>query len=258
MIDDADPPRLIDDPASGLLREALRGAREDVPEAGRVEAMLTRFPPIPGGPPGSPPAPPPAPSAPLPPIAGGASATSALGKIAFGLVVAGALGGAAYVGLRGPDASAPNVPSTVVTSAVVEAPTVVVASASAPTVAPSAEASASSAAPVLAPKPAPSSSSLSPSASSSPDASEGPSEIELLRDAQAALSTSPGRALSLTDEHAQRFPRGSLGQERDMIRIQALLALGRADEARALADDFRRRHPGSAHNARLDELFPPR
>lgn len=45
--------------------------------------------------------------------------------------------------------------------------------------------------------------------------------------------------------------------ERDIIEIQALSALGRTDEAKRRADDFRRRHPDSPFGPRLDQMFPP-
>jgi hypothetical protein len=250
-----DPPRLFDEPESDLLREALSGARADVPDPTHVEAMLARFPLPGGGGPSGPSGPPGGPSA---PAITGASKSGALAKIGAAVVVAGAIGGAAVLGLRG--APAPEAPAR---SASVGAPEPSARPASAVSIArpadsasPSAPTSASAALP---PRPASSVPASSPKVDGSAAIDEGgPSEMDLLREAQAALASSPARALSLASEHERRFPKGAFGQERDMIRIQALVALGRADEARALADDFRRRHPGSAHLARLDELFPPR
>lgn len=41
-----------------------------------------------------------------------------------------------------------------------------------------------------------------------------------------------------------------------MLRIQALVGLGRSDEARALAEAFKRRNPNSVYVQRLDGMFP--
>ena len=57
-------------------------------------------------------------------------------------------------------------------------------------------------------------------------------EVALLDRARAALSASPAEALALTAEHASRFPQGKMGMEREIVAIDALRRLGRADEAR--------------------------
>jgi hypothetical protein len=80
------------------------------------------------------------------------------------------------------------------------------------------------------------------------------SEVRLLQRAQDALSGAPDRALGLTREHAARFPAGVLTQEREVVAIQALLRLGRRDEARARAEGFVRAFPGSAHRRRVEAL----
>ncbi|XXX77393.1 hypothetical protein WMF30_01285 [Sorangium sp. So ce134] len=79
-------------------------------------------------------------------------------------------------------------------------------------------------------------------------------EVQLLHRAQDALATDAGSALALTVEHARRFPAGALGQEREIIAIRALLALGRAAEARARAAGLLERFPGSAYRGRLESL----
>ena len=83
----------------------------------------------------------------------------------------------------------------------------------------------------------------------SPDA-----EIALLGRAHQALSSNPARALSLTEQHRRDYPSGALGQESDVIAIEALVALGRTGEAEAAAARFRARYPSSAHLRRLDRL----
>ncbi|WP_437318089.1 hypothetical protein [Sorangium sp. So ce385] len=85
-------------------------------------------------------------------------------------------------------------------------------------------------------------------------AGEAETEVQLLHRAQDALATDAGSALALTVEHARRFPAGVLGQEREFIAIRALLALGRAAEARARAARLLERFPGSAYRGRLESL----
>lgn len=84
-----------------------------------------------------------------------------------------------------------------------------------------------------------------------PPPSEEP-ELSLLRRAQEAVSVAPAEALSLCTTHAARFGAGVLGQEREVIAIDALLRLGRLPEARARAERFRAAYPGSAHTRRID------
>lgn len=77
-------------------------------------------------------------------------------------------------------------------------------------------------------------------------------EVLLLGDAHAAIRNGQAEhALVLLDEHARRFPRGALGEERDASRITALCALGRVAEARAAADRFLRVSPLSPHAGRV-------
>jgi hypothetical protein len=84
-----------------------------------------------------------------------------------------------------------------------------------------------------------------------PQPSERP-ELSLLRQAQEAVATAPARALSLCATHAERFGGGVLGQEREVIAIDALLRLGRVTEAQGRAERFRATYPGSAHTRRID------
>ena len=85
-------------------------------------------------------------------------------------------------------------------------------------------------------------------------APEGETEVHLLQRAQSALDLDPGSALALTGEHARRFPQGALDQESELIAIRALLALGRASEARARAERLLDRFPGSAYRGRIESL----
>ncbi len=54
-----------------------------------------------------------------------------------------------------------------------------------------------------------------------------------------------GNALRATEEHARKFPRGVLGEEREAMAIQALRLLHRDEEAQARLDRFRGRFPTS-------------
>ena len=55
----------------------------------------------------------------------------------------------------------------------------------------------------------------------------------------------------LRDEHASRFPRGALAEERSAARVLALCDLGRALEARGAAEAFVRASPNSPLVPRL-------
>jgi len=64
-------------------------------------------------------------------------------------------------------------------------------------------------------------------------------ELRLLRAAQEGLHTgAPAAALARLDEHARRFPRGALVEERRASRILALCQLGEITTGRAEADPF--------------------
>lgn len=256
-----EPPRRMQDelPEEHDLRRALAAAARDLPGDDRVEAMLARLDLPPSGGDGGdggagPDAPPTAPLAPAPaaPIVKGALGL----KIA--LVLGGVVGGAAIVAalVKGDGA-----PSTSALSAEASATSTYATTASTSAVQTSSAASAalasappSAAVTQAAPRPHPEASAL---ASGSSSAEPARSEATILREARGALAGSPARALALCDEHAAAFPRGALGQEREMIRIQALLGLGRRSEAQARVDAFKKANPGSAYAQRLDALMSP-
>ena len=79
-------------------------------------------------------------------------------------------------------------------------------------------------------------------------------EVKLLERAQDALRSRPEEALTLADDHARRFPRGMLVQEREVIAIEALVKLGRKADAKARATRFTTRFPGSSHTRRIQTL----
>lgn len=71
-------------------------------------------------------------------------------------------------------------------------------------------------------------------------------ENALVTRAQSALARGrAGEALEALSEHQRRFPGGQFVEEREAMTIQALVRLGRIDAARARAERFRARFPGS-------------
>jgi hypothetical protein len=61
-------------------------------------------------------------------------------------------------------------------------------------------------------------------------------ELRQLEHARRLLHTSPQRALAAVRIQSRRFSHGALGAERDLVRIDALLRLGRAEDAQRLAE----------------------
>lgn len=71
-------------------------------------------------------------------------------------------------------------------------------------------------------------------------------ERALVADARDALqSGDAARALKILNEHAHRFPRGQLAEERDALEVVALARAGDMTRARVRAEDFVRHHPQS-------------
>jgi hypothetical protein len=62
-------------------------------------------------------------------------------------------------------------------------------------------------------------------------------------------------ALISIAEHALRFPRGVLSEERDALRVEALVAASRYDEARSSALKFHAAHPGSMLTQAVDDTL---
>lgn len=56
-------------------------------------------------------------------------------------------------------------------------------------------------------------------------------ELALLDVARTEVSSAPTRALATLQEHARRFPKGALGTEADLLRVEALVKAGRRAEA---------------------------
>jgi len=94
-------------------------------------------------------------------------------------------------------------------------------------------------------------------APSSRSAEAAQSEVEMIDQARAALGSAPARALALAEQHEHRFPHGSMAEERDVIRISALMGLGQTSRAQALAREFLRVNSGSAYARRVEAVLSP-
>jgi len=71
-------------------------------------------------------------------------------------------------------------------------------------------------------------------------------ELDLLQRAHAAYTRRDfSDALALVAEHARRFPRGHLAEQREALRVRSLVGSGRADEARRAAAAFAIQFPRS-------------
>lgn len=98
---------------------------------------------------------------------------------------------------------------------------------------------------------------LAPASAASEGATPEPSdgllaEMALVHEARQALrGDRPARALELLDAHARAFPAGQMREDRQVLRIEALCATGKAPQARAEAALFLRAFPGSAHAQRV-------
>jgi hypothetical protein len=79
-------------------------------------------------------------------------------------------------------------------------------------------------------------------------------ESELLDQAEAALARGEADdALTHVERHASDFPHSSRADDRTLLRVRALCALEREDEAAAMIDDIRRARPEAAVLDRLGE-----
>jgi TolA-binding protein len=81
-------------------------------------------------------------------------------------------------------------------------------------------------------------------------------EVAALDGAREALGGGdPGRALRALDDHDRRFPRGALGPEATVLRVEALAQRGDRAAATRLGAAFLAAHPRSPHAARLRTLL---
>jgi hypothetical protein len=91
--------------------------------------------------------------------------------------------------------------------------------------------------------------------SAPPKTSSIADELRKIEEARRALATGkPKDALRLVAEYRRAYPKAALREEADVIRIAALDASGRRNEARAEARVFLSAHPKSPHRARLERI----
>lgn len=84
-------------------------------------------------------------------------------------------------------------------------------------------------------------------------------ERALLEVVRAAVARDhPDVALDAIRRHERDFPRGELAEEREGLRVIALVRAGDRDEARARADRFRARWPRSVLLRAIDAVLTPR
>ena len=101
-----------------------------------------------------------------------------------------------------------------------------------------------------------------PSATAFPDVSEAPREPKLdvevrsLDAARSALTSNDARgALAALDDYDRRFSAPRLAPEAALLRVEALLAVGRRTEARQVGERWLSRDPSGAHADRLRALL---
>ena len=223
-----DPPRWLEAQANAppALRELFRRAERDLPSDAQVERLALRL-----GPAFSAPAAAPVGASPNPWLLRG------LG-IAFGIAAVGVIAFSLTGRERSPDSTARELTPPVVSAPAPEIQT--------PLVTPSAEV-----APAPRTEEAPPAS-ATPSTVAAPRPRAQPNEAALLEQARRALAADPARALALTRQHQQRFPTGVLNQEREVIAIEALRRLGKANEAGDRAGAFEKQFPGSPHQRAVE------
>jgi hypothetical protein len=61
--------------------------------------------------------------------------------------------------------------------------------------------------------------------------------------------------LSVLAEHERGFPSGRLSEEREVLRVKAMVGLGRTGEARQVGANFRRQFPQSVLLHKVDEML---
>lgn len=246
-----DPVRLREG-GSAFLKKALESARRDVPDDDRASRLEARILPL-----LVPPPTPPTPPTPDPGTAGGGAglakggAVAAAGLKGLSLVKAAVAGIAAVALVGGASVAyldrAPNAAPAPPSSGVLGTST------PEPSMAPGLVPLASSA--PLAPASSPTvERPRGPVAPAEPKDDDPAAEMALLHSAQDSLRTSPSSALAKTAEHARRYPHSALAQEREVIAVEALVHLGRKEEARARVARFEKSYPGSTHARRLEAL----
>ncbi|MDP1917163.1 MAG: hypothetical protein Q8L14_13060 [Myxococcales bacterium] len=256
-------PWLLDESADPGLRELLESAEVDAPSDRQLErltakvAFLFDLPPGGGdGGAGGGGGGPPAPTAPVGGVTAAAGGFGVKALVAAGVVAIGGVVG--VVALREP------VPTPVIERPIPVAPIAVapkvelppepepVKADELPTKPPPPVKPVVKVAPTVAPVAAEPTKATPPPPPANPD-----EELTALDDAiTAARAGRPAQALAAVDAHLAKFPQSALAQEREVIAIEALVTLGRRDDAKARLTSFRAKWPTSTHLVRLEALLP--
>ncbi len=81
-------------------------------------------------------------------------------------------------------------------------------------------------------------------------------ELRVLQPARQAVAQRDfASALGPIAEHQRRYPSGKLAEEREALRVKALLGLGRTAEAQRAGAGFRQNFPHSVLLGRMDEML---
>lgn len=157
----------------------------------------------------------------------------------FGL---GVVGGAVTIGAARLSSPAPSVPA--------QAPSASVHVVAAPSSAPAPIAIASVSEPVVPSASAPAVVASTPAPRSLAE------EVASLDAARKLLAAGdPAGAIAALDKHRRDFPAGALGPEAMLVRLEALMAAGRQQEARAVGQRFLDAHPDSPLQGRVRTLI---
>ena len=79
-------------------------------------------------------------------------------------------------------------------------------------------------------------------------------ELDLLQHAHAAYTRRDfSTALTLVSEHARRFPKGNLAEQREALRVRSLAGAGRGADAHRAAAGFAHRFPRSVLLPRIED-----
>lgn len=80
-------------------------------------------------------------------------------------------------------------------------------------------------------------------------------EVRQLDVIRGYLRSDTGRALAAADAHEQRYPNGALREERELLRIEALLRLGREPEARIRGEQLIGSPAGNGYRRQVERLL---
>jgi hypothetical protein len=88
------------------------------------------------------------------------------------------------------------------------------------------------------------------------EAQSAADELRLLEPARRALANEAfASAWTALSNHERRFPAGRLAEEREALKVTALLGMNRREEARHTASAFRKRFPHSVLLARMEDIL---